>query len=359
MSQIAAALDSFHDSHTFFLPPAHNNRMDYGWKGKIIGERCFVMRVRPGSDAEKKGVKPGDQLTAVNGFNPNRQDFWKIEYVFNTLRPQPALRLDLRDPAGKPRQLDIITNIVEGKKVLDLTGGDGNDIWQLIREEETEDHLGRVRYVEIDGDVGVLKFPGFFFNPSQIDNMIGKMRKQKAVIVDLRGNPGGSVETLKSLVSGFFDKEIKIGDRVGRSELKPMVAKEHGHPFEGKLIVLVDSDSASASELFARTIQIEKRGTVMGDRSSGSVMEAKRFSYKTGTDTVVFYGASITDADIIMTDGKSLEHNGVTPDELLLPTAEDIANGRDPVLAHAAQSAGSKLTPEAAGKLFPYEWPPI
>ncbi len=359
MSQIAATLDSLHDSHTFFLPPAHNNRMDYGWKGQIIGERCFVMRVRPGSDAEKKGVKPGDQLTAVNGFNPNRQDFWKIEYVFNTLRPQPALRLDLRDPAGKPRQLDIITNIVEGKKVLDLTGGDGNDIWQLIREEETEDHLGRVRYVELDGDVGVLKFPGFFFNPSQIDNMIGKMRKQKAVIVDLRGNPGGSVETLKSLVSGFFDKEIKIGDRVGRSELKPMVAKEHGHPFEGKLIVLVDSNSASASELFARTMQIEKRGTVMGDRSSGSVMEAKRFSYKTGTDTVVFYGASITDADIIMTDGKSLEHNGVTPDELLLPTAEDIANGRDPVLAHAAQSAGSKLTPEAAGKLFPYEWPPI
>ena len=92
----------------------------------------------------------------------------------------------------------------------------------------------------------------------------------------------------------------------------------------------------------------------MGDRSSGSVMEAKRFSYKTGNRTVVFYGASITDADIIMTDGKSLEHNGVTPDELLLPTAEDIANGRDPVLAHAAQSAGSKLTPEAAGKLFPY-----
>ncbi len=95
----------------------------------------------------------------------------------------------------------------------------------------------------------------------------------------------------------------------------------------------------------------------MGDRSSGSVMEAKRYSYKGGTDTVVFFGAQITAANIVMTDGKSLEHHGVVPDEIMLPTADDLANGRDPVLSHAVESLGGKLTPEAAGKMFPYEWP--
>lgn len=358
LSEVAAALDSLNDSHTFFLPPAHANRFDYGWQAQVIGDRCFVLRVRPGSDAEKKGVKPGDELVALNGFAPNRDNLWRMQYIFNMLRPQPTLRLDLRDPAGKQRQLDVVTTMIEKKRVTDLTAaGGGGDIWDLIRQEENAEHLGRSRFAELGDDVGILKFPGFFFSESEIDSMIGKARKHKALILDLRGNPGGSTEVLKYLIAGFFENEVKIGDRIGRSEHKPMIAKNHGHPFTGKLVVLVDSKSASAAELFARVVQIEKRGTVIGDRSSGSVMEAKRYNYKCGTDIVVFYGASITDADIVMTDGKSLEHNGVLPDEFVLPSPEDLANGRDPVLAHAVEGVGGKLNPEAAGKLFPYEWP--
>ncbi|HYK89710.1 MAG TPA: S41 family peptidase, partial [Acidobacteriota bacterium] len=208
-------------------------------------------------------------------------------------------------------------------------------------------------------DVGILKFPGFFFSESEIDVMIGKARKHKVLVLDLRGNPGGSVDDLKYLIAGCFEKDTKIGDRIGRSEHTPLIAKAHGHSFTGNLVVLVDSKSASAAELFARVVQIEKRGTVLGDRSSGSVMEARRYTYKSGVDTVAFYGASITDADLIMTDGRSLEHNGVLPDEVVLPSAEDLANGRDPVLAHAVKTAGFELSPEAAGKLFPYEWPKL
>jgi C-terminal processing protease CtpA/Prc len=135
-----------------------------------------------------------------------------------------------------------------------------------------------------------------------------------------------------------------------------MAKGKGGNTYKGKLVVLIDSRSASASELFARVVQLEKRGTVIGDRSAGAVMRARRFSYQAGTDKVIFYGASITDADLIMADGKSLEKVGVTPDELLLPTPADMATKRDPVLSRAAALLGIELSPEKAGAMFPLEW---
>ncbi len=57
-------------------------------------------------------------------------------------------------------------------------------------------------------------------------------------------------------------------------------------------------------------------------------------------------------SDLIMSDGTSLEHRGVTPDEIRLPTAEDLAGGRDAVLSHAASLYGVTLDPVEAGKFF-------
>ena len=108
--------------------------------------------------------------------------------------------------------------------------------------------------------------------------------------------------------------------------------------------------------MFARVVQLEKRGTVLGDRSAGAVMRAKFYSHQSGVETVAFFGASVTDADMVMTDGKSLEHAGIEPDQLALPTAADMAALRDPVLAQAASLAGVKLDPEKAGSFFPPKW---
>jgi C-terminal processing protease CtpA/Prc len=357
LSNIAAALDSLDDSHTFFLPPQHAARYEPGFLYQMIGDRCFITQVRPKSDADAKGVKIGDEVLSINGIAPTRDTTWKLQYLYGVLRPQPGFHLGLQDPGGKQRMVDAAARVRETKRLTDLTGTGGGDIWNLIREQESYEHQTRVRYREFGDDLIIVKFPEFSLTPSQVGELMDKVRKHKALILDLRGNPGGYVETLEYMAGDFFDKDTKIADRVGRKETKPQIAKGAHNAFAGKLVVLVDSNSASAAELFARMMQIEKRGVVMGDHSSGSVMESKHYSEKSGVDTVVFYGVSITDADLIMTDGKSLEHVGVLPDEIVLPNPVDLANGRDPVLSHAAETVGVKITPENAEKLFPYEWP--
>src|SRR5258708_5963712 len=77
-AMIGWALDGLHDSHTRFLPPGRVHILQYGWRMQFIGDRCYVTRVRPGSDAEKKGLKPGDQLVSINGLPLIRADFPKI-----------------------------------------------------------------------------------------------------------------------------------------------------------------------------------------------------------------------------------------------------------------------------------------
>jgi C-terminal processing protease CtpA/Prc len=355
---VAGFLDGLNDSHTFFEPPARPYRLDYGYRMQIFGENAFITRVRPGTDAESK-VHPGDQVLGYNNFAVNRADFWKLSYYFNSLSPQKASILALRDPHGEDKHLTVDAKVREVKKVLDFTGADGAwDIWQFIRDEENADHIVRQRYYET-GDVMIWKMPEFLLTDTEVDHMFGIARKHKALILDLRGNPGGAALTLEHMLGNVFDHDVKIADRVGRKQLKPAIAKTRGaSAYSGKLVVLIDSGSASAAELFPRVIQLEHRGIVLGDRTMGAVMEALGYGNSQGTDTIIFYSFSITDADLIMKDGKSLEHVGVTPDEVIIPTAQDLSTGRDPALSRAAELAGVTIEPAAAGKMFPFEWLP-
>lgn len=353
---IAQTLIELEDSHTFFIPPSRSYSVEYGWKMQMIGDKAYVVAVKPGSDAEAKGLKEGDEVFSIDGFGPRRENIWKINYSYHSLRPRSGVALAITKPDGRELQLDVMAKVKQGKRVLDLTD---NDLFNLIRKEETESRLQRHRYVTSDPRLAIWKMPAFDLEPHKVDDLMGKFKKSKGLVLDLRGNSGGYELTLLRLIGNFFDREIKVGDLKRRKESKPIVARSRGEDvFPGKLVVLIDSESGSAAELFARVVQLEKRGTVIGDRSAGAVMRSKTQSHQIGIDVVAFFGVSVTDADIAMTDGKSLERIGVTPDETKIPTPGDLAAKRDPVLAYAVSLLGGKMTPEAAGALFPLEWKP-
>lgn len=353
---IAQALMDLDDSHAFFIPPQRPERIEYGWNMQMIGGKCYVVAVKPGSDAEKKGLKVGDLVSSVEGFKPTRKDMWKMNYYYRALSPRPGLQVVAQSPGAEPRQLDIAAKVNHGKRILTFE----QDYNEQVRDSENEDRLDRHRFSKV-GDVIAWKMPNFDFEPPQADSIMSdSVGARSVLIMDLRGNPGGYVKTLEQLAGNFFDHDLKIADLKGRKEMKPQLAKTRGKDiFKGKLIVLVDSNSGSCAEIFARLVQLEKRGIVIGDQSAGAVMQAMRYPHDVGTMNVVPYGVSVTNADVIMSDGKSVEHVGVIPDELLLPTPEDLAAGRDPVLARAFELGGVKIDSTKAGAMFPIEWKKI
>lgn len=355
MRIVQGFLDGLNDSHTYFVAPMRPFAYESGFRIQMIGDQCFIVLVRPGTDAAVK-LHPGDRVIKYNSFTLNREDIGPALDYFTVLNPILTAELDLQGPDGTLRHESVKAVSLRGKNVLESVP----DVENLLRQWENEDHVERSIVIDA-GDVAYWKLPEFYFAIDKINDGFVHAAKHPALVIDLRGNEGGSTTTLEALIAGVFDHEVKVGDRIGRKDSKPFIVKRPigAHLYNGKLIVLVDSESASASELFARLVQLEHRGTVIGDKTAGEAMEAKEFEESSGGDNRVFFGFSITQADIVMSDGKSLEHRGVTPDEVIVPTAQDLAAGRDPVMARAAALAGVKLSPEDAAKLFPIEWLPL
>ncbi|HUD70588.1 MAG TPA: S41 family peptidase [Dongiaceae bacterium] len=358
VSQLFAALArpflQLKDSHTVFIPPGRSVRVHFGWQMQIVGEQCYVTAVQPGSDAAAKGLKPGDLVLAIDGNRPSRDALWGINYVYRVIAPRPTFSLQVRSPGGEPRTVEISARIEQLKKVIDLTRA--SDVENYIHEIDEEAHRGRHIFVDYGAPLVVWRMPGFDLTAAEVANEMRRVRDHQAAVLDLRGNGGGAIESLERMAGAFMGDEVKIGDVKSREDIKPVVSKKAGEVYQGKIVVLVDSDSGSCAELLARTIQLAGRGAVVGDRTAGAVMMSRSYSHLVGDASGILFSNQVTVADIIMSDGRSLEKNGVTPDTVMVPSAEDLAAGRDPVLAHAASLLGVTITPEKAGALFPVEW---
>jgi C-terminal processing protease CtpA/Prc len=356
---IATFVSTLQDSHTFFVPPERIRRMDRGFQMEPIGDACFVTRVRPKTDAALK-LHPGDRIVSINGYAAERRSYQALDYLFQIQAPTPTLTMVLVDPKGAQRTEVVKASFRVGKDTVDLSGEESSeDNHRLTIEEENEAHRNRERMVN-SGDILIWKMPDFNTSDDAINSSFGYAKKHGTLILDLRGNPGGSEDILKLMVTHVFNREIKLADRVSRKDTKPVMVKaSNWGAYNGKIMVLIDGTSGSAAELFARVMQLEHRGLVIGDRSAGAVMEARQYIETVGNDTLVPYSLSVTSANLLMTDGKSLEKVGVIPDVHIVPTAAEMAAGDDPVLARAVAMAGGTMDASTAGGLFPYEWPTL
>lgn len=348
---LAQTMAEFHDSHTYFIPPIRPFDIDYGFEIRVVGNTPRVIDVLKGSDAEAKGLRLGDRVLAVDGYTVSRENFPAVSYLLNVALPRRQLELNVQTDTEPPRLITAVARVEQRRKTIDTTEWFDEIMDRLRRRPQ---YVWRYWAYEKE-KVVVAKLYSFMVTDELVNELMSKVHDARALILDLRGNPGGSVEALQTAAGAFFEQEIELGSQKERKSARVLRWRrpKSKRLFSGQLVVVVDSGSASSAEILARVIQIEKRGVVVGDQTAGAAMLAEQISFTAGSQIrFIMYGASVTVADLLMKDGRSLEGQGVRPDELVLPTATDIRDGRDPAMAKAAGLAGLELSPEAAWSHF-------
>ncbi len=350
---LAQVLMDLDDSHTRMLMPSRTDHFEYGLTWQMIGDLCFVTSIKKESDAAVQGVEVGDQIVNIGKYPPARNNLWKINYLLYRLDPANTLDLKLRKPDGTEKSLTI-----KAKTSTDKEWAAELKAKKDKREGEKEKY-SPFKCHEISKDLTACKLDTFVVEKGDVDKMMRQANKYPNLILDLRGNSGGYVVMEQYLLSFFFDREVKIADLVFKDKKEERMTKvlDLDKRYKGQVIVLVDSNSASAAEMTARVLQIEKRARVFGDYSSGSVMTSVTFPFRSvmsalSDAAIIKIGMSITIADVVMRDGSRLEHIGVVPDEVLQPVGLALKLKTDAVLAYTASKFGATLSPEDAGKFY-------
>ncbi len=331
MAGIASVPYQLNDSHTYFIPPGRSARVDYGFEAEPFGKDILVYELKKDGPAIKSDLQLGDKIVAMDGFAAKRENFFEMTRYFEFLNPANELTLQIIRGNDAPRTIKIPAKIEQrGKGYL----MDYNQIRRMIDAQEP-----LYKHRDYDGNVGYVKLRAFMLSADEVDSMVNKVKRSSAVIIDLRGNGGGAEETLSSLAGHFTGQPYEMAHQVGPKKTEALRVKPQHPEINVPVFVLIDSESASASEMFARDMQIRERATVVGDTFGGRVNMARIFWEKVGAYDMVGFGVEIAVSRVVMENGDELENHGVTPDEFCIPTAQNLHQGKDPCLDRALELA--------------------
>jgi carboxyl-terminal processing protease len=252
-----AMLESL-DPYTVYIPESdiEDYRFmttgQYGGIGAIIYKRdnyVYISEPYENAPADKAGLKAGDKILEINGKSAMNKT---VDEVSTALKGQPGTDIILliqREPNEKPFEKTITREEITITNVP-FSGFVSKDIGYINLSEFRQNAANEVREA--------------FVKLSENKNM-------KGVILDLRGNGGGLLNEAVSIVNIFVDKGQLVCSTKGKLKDKDNVHKTQGTPVDLKipLILLVDGNSASASEIVAGSIQDLDRGIIIGQRTFG------------------------------------------------------------------------------------------
>ncbi len=291
---------------------------EYGGLGIVIGIRdnkVIVISPIEGTPADEAGIKPGDVIVKIDEISCVG---WSLSEVVKELRGEEGIKVSLHVERGKHRKLlrfDIIRKIIELKSVYS----------KLINNS-----IGYIRIVDFGN--GTLK--SFQDAITSLDK-----KKIKALILDLRNNPGGFIDQAVEIADCFLSKGLIVKTK-GRSRWQTNTyrATKSKEDIHLPLVVLINKGSASAAEIVAGALQCNKRATIIGTTSfgKGSVQGIFPLPDKTAL--------CLTIARYYIPDGSLIDGKGIKPDiEIKIPDSwfekpmEEQIESMDPQLEKAVE----------------------
>jgi carboxyl-terminal processing protease len=266
------------------------NFVGLGVELKAHENALLIMNVIPGSPADKAGIKRGDRLTGVAG------------RTTEDLTTDQAAEL-LQGAAGTTVDVVAVTADAAPRRVT------------MRREHVEVPSIENARLIDVQSGIAYLKLSCFQkTTTSDLDAALWNLYRQgmKSLVMDLRGNPGGLLTSSVEVADKFLEQGSIVSTR-GRSNNEDFNYTAHrAGTWRVPLVVLIDGDSASASEIFAGAIRDHRRGTVVGVRSYGKGSVQGIFPLTIGGT-----GVRLTTAKFYSPNGRPYSKVGVEPDVLV------------------------------------------
>ena len=300
------------DPHTAYMDPDETKEFDKSLSGQIgggIGAEIGLRNNKPtiikpleNSPAQKAGIKAGEAIVKVND---EASSDWSVEKVVSKIRGEvgTSVKLTLLSD-GKTREVSVVRQNIVSPAVES----------------------------EVDGEIGILKVNRFG------DDTVSLSRKYasefvekgvKKVILDLRNNPGGTVGAAQGLLGIWLDNQIAMTERRGSEIVKTL--RTTGTPILGnmKTVVLINGNSASASEITAGALREYGKATLVGQKSYGKGSVQIVLGLPGGSQM------KVTEARWYTPKGKNIDKTGIEPDVKVDLSSDDVNNNVDPQMDKA------------------------
>lgn len=233
------------------------------------------------SPCEKAGVEDGDVIYAVDGKEVTGTEISQVQALVKGVKGS-----------------EVVLTIIRGEEQMDIT---------VVRDEIEEDTVSSQM---LDDKIGYIQISSFEqVTPKQFESALKELDKQgqKGLIIDLRNNGGGLLDSAVEMLDRMLPKGVVVYSKDKKGEKQEYMA-ENDDSFDKPLVILVNENSASASEVFCGAIQDEGKGKLLGTKTFGKGIVQGVFGLDDGS------AIKMTTARYYTPKGRNIHGKGLTPD---------------------------------------------